>query len=106
PVGKYNFVHKSRWYEKYQLGRELYMEKCWGCHHTTSEAFGPAFSKIVRERPETIIREQLTDPVTTAKKLGYKRSVMPKIDLKPEELDVLMRFVEEFKKSSEDAQDN
>ncbi len=106
PVGKYNFVHKSRWYEKYQLGRELYMEKCWGCHHTTSEAFGPAFSKIVRERPESIIRQQLTDPAVTAKKLGYKRSVMPKIDLKPEELDVLMRFVEEFKKSGEDAQDN
>ncbi|MBF0344864.1 MAG: c-type cytochrome [Nitrospirae bacterium] len=97
PVGKYNFVHKQRSYEKYQLGQEVYMKKCWGCHHTTKEAFGPAFSDIAKKRSESVIRAMLHDPKTTAATLGYKRSVMPKINLGEEETEVLMRFVNEFK---------
>ncbi|MBF0319203.1 MAG: c-type cytochrome [Nitrospirae bacterium] len=95
PVGKYNFVHKQRTYEKYQLGQEVFMEKCWGCHHTTEEAFGPSFKSIVKKRNESTIRSMLIDPKATAATIGYKRSVMPKIDLSTEETESLLRFVME-----------
>ncbi|MDQ7056563.1 MAG: cytochrome D1 domain-containing protein [Persephonella sp.] len=43
PIGKYNIVNKSRKYAPFLLGKEVFMSKCWGCHHQTQEAFGPSF---------------------------------------------------------------
>lgn len=93
PAGKYNFVNKSRRFEQYQLGLSVFMEKCWGCHHTTQEAFGPSFKKIAGSRDEAMIRAQIIDPEKTSKMLGYKRSAMPKIRLSPEAVDVLVEFI-------------
>ncbi|MEO5356410.1 MAG: nitrite reductase [Nitrospirae bacterium YQR-1] len=97
PVGKYNFVHKSRSYEKFQLGQEVFNVKCWGCHHTTREAFGPSFKWIVNNRDEGKIVAHIVDPEKSAKEQYSKTSAMPHLNLKKEELEVILRFMYEFK---------
>jgi mono/diheme cytochrome c family protein len=92
PVGKYNFVNKSRWFEPAMLGREVYMEKCWGCHHPTREAFGPSFKQITEKRDEAFIRAYVADPSGAYSSAGYK-SYMPKIGLKEEEVGFLLYFM-------------
>ncbi len=93
PVGKYNFISKLRKYDSAQLGRQVFMNKCWGCHHQTKEAFGPPFSWIVGNRDEETIRAHISEPKRMYKELGYKRSAMPKIDLKMEEMDAIMSYI-------------
>ncbi len=93
PVGKYNFVSKLRKYDSVQLGRQVFMNKCWGCHHQTKEAFGPPFSWIVGNRDEETIRAHIAEPEKMHKELGYKRSAMPKIDLSMEEIDAIISYM-------------
>lgn len=62
PVGKYNFVNKSRRYDPVQLGGEVFRQKCWGCHHPTHEAFGPSFKWIYENRNENTIRAYISHP--------------------------------------------
>lgn len=97
PVGKYNLVNKSRSYDPVQLGYQVFMEKCWGCHHTTKEAFGPPLRWIVQRRSREEIVSQLVNPEGTAKLLGYPRNAMPKIELRYEEVEALIRFMEALK---------
>ncbi len=99
PVGKYNFVNKQQRYAPIQLGYEVFMARCWGCHHTTQAAFAPSFLSIAKKRHPAWIRAQLLDPKLTAKHLGYKRSVMPKIPLRSEEIDVLIHFILDLPKN-------
>ena len=99
PVGKYNFVNKQQRYAPVQLGYEVFMARCWGCHHTTQTAFAPSFLSIAEKRHPAWIRAQLLDPKLTAKHLGYKRSVMPKIPLRSEEIDVLIQFILDLPKN-------
>lgn len=93
PVGKYNYLMKTRKFEPYFLGREVFMAKCWGCHHPTSKAFGPSFKWIAARRDESVIRAQILDPESTSKRLGYEKNAMPRIELSPYELDSLMSFI-------------
>jgi len=97
PVGKYNLVNKSRSYDPVQLGYQVFMERCWGCHHTTKEAFGPPLRWIVQRRSREEIVSQLVNPEGTAKLLGYPRNAMPKIELRYEEVEALIRFMEALK---------
>ena len=97
PVGKYNFVNKSRSMDRVQLGYEVFMEKCWGCHHPTREAFGPSIAWIARHRSGEEILSQLIDPERTSKLLGYGRNAMPRMKLSPEEIEALFSFIESFK---------
>ncbi|RLJ70839.1 cytochrome c [Hydrogenivirga caldilitoris] len=102
PVGKYNFVNKSRSFDTVQLGYQVFMEKCWGCHHTTKEAFGPPFKWIAKHRNKAQIVSQMLNPEETAKLLGYDRNAMPKIALSPEEVEVLLSLIESLKGDEED----
>lgn len=95
PLGKYNLINKSPQYQLPQLGYQVFMEKCWGCHHPTQEAFGPSFQKIALSRKETWIRAQIANPQHTAKLLGYPRNAMPKIPLTPAEIDALVAFIQQ-----------
>ncbi len=97
PAGKYNYVLKSRRFYRSLLGREVFMEKCWGCHHPTHEAFGPSFKWIASHRSEGEIISQILNPEETSKLLGYERNVMPKFDLSPEEIEVLLSYIESFR---------
>jgi mono/diheme cytochrome c family protein len=97
PAGKYNFVNKSKRFEPAQLGYQVFMEKCWGCHHTTREAFGPPLRWSVQNREISLIMAQILDPQNTHKLLGYSRSAMPKIELKEEEMKALIKFMEALK---------
>lgn len=93
PAGKYNFVGKLRRYDPVQLGRQVFMNRCWGCHHQTKEAFGPSFSRIVGSRDEDTIRMYISDPERMHKELGYKRNSMPKINLSAEEVDAVTSYM-------------
>ncbi len=97
PIGKYNFVNKSRQYLPVLLGREVYMAKCWGCHNPTTEAFGPSFKKIAQTRTPEYIKAQIISPEHTSKILGYQRNAMPKLKISNEELEALVRFIMEQK---------
>ncbi len=97
PAGKYNFVLKSRRFYPALLGEEVFMAKCWGCHHQTREAFGPSFRWIANHRSREEIVSQMLSPEETSKLLGYKRNAMPKINLSREEIEALLSLMEELR---------
>lgn len=97
PAGKYNFMNKSRKFEAAQIGYQVFMHKCWGCHHISSEAFGPPLASVAQKRDIGSIVAQIIDPEKTSKMLGYKRNAMPKINITEQELKSLMKFIELLK---------
>jgi len=70
PAGKYNFVMKSRRFYPFLLGREIFMAKCWGCHHQTKTAFGPSLRWIALHRTKDAVISQILNPPDTARRLG------------------------------------
>ncbi|WP_457625281.1 cytochrome D1 domain-containing protein [Persephonella sp.] len=102
PIGKYNIINKSRKYAPYLLGKDVFLAKCWGCHHQTQEAFGPSFKWIVNHRNRDIIISHIMNPEATYKQLGYKRNAMPRLNLSDEELKAIVFYMMEFK----DAENN
>ncbi len=97
PAGKYNFVNKNRALEGALLGYQVFMEKCWGCHHTTERAFGPPLKWSAQNREKALLMAQILDPENTHKLLNYERNAMPKIKLSEPELSALMKFLEALK---------
>ncbi|MFN3813849.1 MAG: cytochrome D1 domain-containing protein [Aquificaceae bacterium] len=97
PAGKYNFVNKSRRFDAAQLGYQVFMEKCWGCHHTTRQAFGPSLRSSIQNRDKALIIAQILDPENAYRLLGYTRNAMPRINLRDEELKALINFMEVLK---------
>jgi mono/diheme cytochrome c family protein len=95
PVGKYNFINKQRRYDPVMLGEQVFMKKCWGCHHPTKEAFGPSFKTIAETRTESEIWAQIVNPEASHSGLGYKRNSMPRIQVSFEEVKALMSFIKE-----------
>lgn len=93
PVGKYNYLTKTRSFSPYLLGREVFMEKCWGCHHPTQEAFGPSLKWVAGHRKDAQIKAHILDPEGTYRLGGYERNAMPKIELSEYELEALMGFI-------------
>lgn len=102
PIGKYNIINKSRKYAPFLLGRDVFMEKCWGCHHQTQEAFGPSFRWIANHRSIDLIISHIMNPEATYKQLGYENNAMPRLNLNQEELKAVVSYIMEFK----DAKDN
>ncbi|NPA12500.1 MAG: c-type cytochrome [Aquificae bacterium] len=102
PIGKYNIINKSRKYAPYLLGKDVFMEKCWGCHHQTQEAFAPSFKWIVNHRSKDLIISHIMNPEATYKQLGYERNAMPNLNLSQYELEAIVSYMMEFK----DAKDN
>jgi|AAUQ01.1.fsa_nt_gi cytochrome c551/c552 len=81
-----------------QKGEALFKEYCWGCHHQTVEAFGPSFKEIANKRSPELIMAQIADPKNTFKKLGYKRNSMPPFDdLNSTQLEILTKYILQFK---------
>jgi len=79
-------------------GERLFKEYCWGCHHQTSEAFGPSFRTIASKRDRGQIIAQIADPEGNFKTLGYKRNSMPSFgDLSSGELEALADYIIKFK---------
>ena len=105
PIGKYNIVNKSRKYQPVLLGKQVFMEKCWGCHHQTQEAFAPSFKWIVNHRKPEEIAAQIANPEVMYKKLGYERNAMPKLNLSSYELRAIMSYMMQFK-DKKDAKNN
>ncbi len=97
PAGKYNYVLKDRRRYPSLLGYEVFMTKCWGCHHQERVAFGPSLKWIAKNRTRAQIVAQLLNPEETAKALGYKRSAMPKIPLSEWEIEALLAYMEALK---------
>ena len=97
PAGKYNFVLKTRKFYPSLLGYEVFMSKCWGCHHPTEEAFGPPLRDIALKRSKELIASQILNPEETSKLLGYKENAMPKINISSKELEAIMSFMEGLK---------
>ena len=105
PIGKYNIINKSRKYQPVLLGKQVFMEKCWGCHHQTQEAFAPSFKWIVNHRKPEEIAAQIANPEVMYKKLGYKRNAMPKLNLSSYELRAIISYMMQFK-DKKDAKNN
>ncbi len=97
PIGKYNIINKSRKYQPVLLGKQVFMEKCWGCHHQTQEAFAPSFKWIVNHRSLAQITAQIADPEKMYKNLGYKTNAMPKLNLSQWELRAIIAYMMQFK---------
>ncbi len=97
PVGKYNFINKNRIFYPKLFGREIFEEKCWGCHHEKSSAFGPSFSKIANTRSESEIYSYILAPSHEYKSRGYKRNLMPPFKLNNHELKSIVDYIKKYK---------
>lgn len=97
PIGKYNFVNKNRVFYREQFGMSIFVEKCWGCHHQTAQAFGPSFQEIADKRNNGEIIGHISDPASSAKRLGYSRSLMPDFKLDQQELLSIVEYINHFK---------
>jgi len=82
-----------------ETGEQVFRAYCWGCHHQTSEAFGPSFQEIANKRSRGEIQGHIVSPKSTYKQLGHKRSVMPAFGdkLSEKELDLITNFIYTFK---------
>ena len=101
PVGKYNVFNKERDYLPISLGQSVFTAKCWGCHHESSMAFGPSYTKIASTRTKEMVRTHLDDPKLNAINLGYKNPSMPNIPLSEVEKDIVTSYIMSFKKNLE-----
>jgi mono/diheme cytochrome c family protein len=72
-------------------GKKVFETYCWGCHHQTSEAFGPS------KRTAEEIRGMITDPGRVSKIFGYKRNAMPGFRLSEEELKAITEYILSFR---------
>ncbi|MCK5922848.1 MAG: c-type cytochrome, partial [Methylococcales bacterium] len=95
PVGKYNFINKQRRFDPVKLGKEVFMARCWGCHHETSMAFGPSLKSIAKKRSRAEMMAQILAPAHTSKQLGYKSNAMPKNPMGTEELEAIISYIED-----------
>jgi mono/diheme cytochrome c family protein len=80
-----------------QDGKVVFERYCWGCHHQTAVAFGPPFAQIASKRTKQEIKAMITDPASVSKVFGYKRNAMPKLNLKPQELEAITKYILSFK---------
>jgi len=78
-------------------GKKVFETYCWGCHHQTSEAFGPPFEQIAAKRNSAEIRAMIADPKGVSKIFGYKRNAMPSFTLKEEELKAITEYILSYK---------
>lgn len=97
PIGKYNFVNKNRVFYRELFGMSVFVEKCWGCHHQTAQAFGPSFQEIADKRNSSEIIAHIANPESSAKHLGYSRSLMPNLNLDQQELLSIVEYINHFK---------
>ena len=80
-----------------QGGKVVFERYCWGCHHQSAVAFGPPFKEIAQQRSAQEIKAMITDPASVSKVFGYKRNAMPKLNLKPDELEAITKYILSFK---------
>lgn len=78
-------------------GKKVFETYCWGCHHQTSEAFGPPFTQIANKRTFEEIQAYIIDPESMYKAFGYKRTVMTKLKLTDKEREEIARYVLSYK---------
>ncbi|MDD2653198.1 MAG: cytochrome c [Sulfurimonas sp.] len=78
-------------------GKKVFETYCWGCHHQTSEAFGPPFTQIANKRTFEEIQAYIIDPESMYKAFGYKRTVMTKLKLTDQEREEIARYVLSYK---------
>ncbi len=78
-------------------GKKVFETYCWGCHHQSAMAFGPSFTEIASKRSAEEISAMITDPKAVSKIFGYKRNAMPKIQMKPEEIEAITKYILSYK---------
>lgn len=78
-------------------GYSVFQKYCWGCHHQTSEAFGPPFKEIASKRSIDEIKAYILAPEGMYEAFGYKRTVMTKLNLSEEERDAVAKYILSYK---------
>ena len=78
-------------------GKAVFEKYCWGCHHQTSQAFGPSFKEIASKRTLDEIKAYIVAPEGMYEAFGYKRTVMTKLELSEEERNAVAKYVLSYK---------
>lgn len=78
-------------------GKAVFEKYCWGCHHQTSQAFGPPFKEIASKRTLDEIKAYIVAPEGMYEAFGYKRTVMTKLELSEDERDAVAKYVLSYK---------
>ena len=74
-------------------GKAVFEKYCWGCHHQTSQAFGPSFKEIASKRTLDEIKAYIVAPEGMYEAFGYKRTVMTKLELSEDERNAVAKYV-------------
>jgi cytochrome c553 len=78
-------------------GKSVFETYCWGCHHQSAEAFGPAFTTIANKRSKEEIMAYILEPQAMYKAFGYKRTVMSQLKLSDAELNAIANYILSYK---------
>lgn len=78
-------------------GKAVFEKYCWGCHHQTSQAFGPSFKEIASKRTLDEIKAYIVAPEGMYEAFGYKRTVMTKLELSEDERNAVAKYVLSYK---------
>lgn len=78
-------------------GEAVFKKYCWGCHHQTSEAFGPSFKEIAAKRTYDEINAYIIAPEGMYEAFGYKRTAMTKFNLSEQERDAVAKYILSYK---------
>jgi mono/diheme cytochrome c family protein len=78
-------------------GKKVFETYCWGCHHQTSEAFGPSFKQIASTRSLDEIEAYIISPESMYKAFGYKRTAMTQFNLKDDERTAVAKYIQSYK---------
>jgi len=78
-------------------GKKVFETYCWGCHHQTAVAFGPPFTEIASKRTPEEIEAYIIEPKAMYKAFGYKRSVMPQLELNDIERRSIAKYIYSYK---------
>ena len=81
-------------------GKKVFETYCWGCHHQTSEAFGPSFQEIASKRSKEEIFAMINNPKEVSKIFGYKRNAMPAFNLTSKELEAIANYILSYKENN------
>ncbi len=82
-----------------EKGFEIYKTHCAGCHSVKMEgSMGRDFNLVSYDRKREDIIRYISDPNSTFREFGYSSNAMPKINIKPQDVNDVAEYIDSLQK--------
>ncbi|MFA5454046.1 MAG: cytochrome c [Sulfurimonas sp.] len=80
-------------------GFEVYKTYCANCHSASMQGgMGRDFNLVSYDRKKEDIIRYISDPNSTFREFGYSSNAMPKINIKPEDVNDVAEYIDSLQK--------